>query len=692
MKRLIIIVIISLSGLLLSFIMPIQQSAELAISKVGPGEAEVDDYITYTLKVTNIGSAVATGLVVTDTLPPLTIFVSASHNGHRQGDIVEWSNLEDLQVGQSLNLRLTVLAPATVPNQDKSIQPQSRAKSSRRAIEPRIVGGEVVNVGDWPWQVALIKSHISNAKSGYYCSGIILDTEWVLTAAHCVESSQAGDFQIDVVAGRQTLSSDEGDRIRVESSIIHPNYDNFTLDSDLALLKLSRSLTLSDTIQPITLIDPADRHLFASGVLATVAGWGALNYNGSYPDQLHQVSVPIVSNQDCSIPFDALYGADSVTINMLCAGYVEGERDGCQGDSGAGLVVANEEKNNYLLVGITSWGYECAKANYYGVYTRISQFLDWIDDTRQNDRIPTNAVVNQHFGARADGDIHVRGSDVVITRITSRPNLISSFEINPPHVEFGQPVTVTITVTNTGHSTASTFFVDFYVEPTEAPLFAMPWAEIGSPLSPSQGIEWQVEELAPGQSIRLSSSNHADGLAPLLGFSNWYGYFVSGTDNLYSYADSDGDGNPNGLLHESDEGDNGYHFSLNKLPHLLDISANGPAIALLGEPITYTLTISNSGEYELSNLVITDRVPIGSEFLQATDNGVLASDVVSWWVSSLPAQSTTTVQFSVVVDDEDEDEDEIQSTRTSNQPQIVPRVVGGGRGQAGRMAVAGGPD
>ncbi|MDM8531800.1 trypsin-like serine protease [Anaerolineales bacterium HSG25] len=674
MKHLLIITIISLSGLLLGFIIPDQQNVNLVISKVGPGKAEVSDHITYTLKVTNIGSAVATGLVVTDTLPPLTNFVSASHDGILQGDMVEWSNLADLQVGQSLNLQLTVLAPTTVPKGDgaRNFSPQNRAKSPRRAVEPRIVGGEVAQAGDWPWQVALIKSHINSTKSGYYCSGTILDAEWILTAAHCVESSQTNSFEIDVVAGRQTLSSNEGVRIPIESSIIHPDYDNFTLDFDLALLKLSSPLTLGDSIQPVTLIDPADKNLFAPKVLATVAGWGALSYNGSYPDQLYQVSVPIVSNQDCSIPFDALYGANSITANMLCAGYAEGGQDGCQGDSGAGMVVANQNKDGYLLVGITSWGYECARANYYGVYTRVSQFLDWIEKSRQDDELPVNAVVNQHFGVRADGNISVRGSDVVITRITSRPNLISSFEIDPPYIQFGQPVTVSLTVTNTGHSTANNFFVDFYVEPTQAPLSAMYWGELGSPLSPTQGIEWQVKKLAPGQSIRLTSSNcnsTDDGQAPLLGFTTWNGSFLVGTENLYSYADSDGDGNPNGLLLETNEADNQYHIDLNELPDILDISVSGPTSAMINEPITYTLIISNEGEHTLNNLVITDRVPIGSQFLQAANNGMLDSDVVSWSLASLPAQSTATVQFSVVADDK------IQSARTNRANQ--PRIIGG---------------
>uniref|UniRef100_A0A7N8Y7F0 Peptidase S1 domain-containing protein n=1 Tax=Mastacembelus armatus TaxID=205130 RepID=A0A7N8Y7F0_9TELE len=90
------------------------------------------------------------------------------------------------------------------------------------------------------------------------------------------------------------------------------------------------------------------------------------------PGTLQEVSIPIVSNTRCN----AAYG--SITSNMMCAGLTQGGKDSCQGDSGGPLV----SKNNTVWVqaGVVSFGYGCAKPNYPGVYTRVSQYENWINN------------------------------------------------------------------------------------------------------------------------------------------------------------------------------------------------------------------------------------------------------------------------------------------------------------------------
>lgn len=50
------------------------------------------------------------------------------------------------------------------------------------------------------------------------------------------------------------------------------------------------------------------------------------------------------------------------------------------GDSGGPLMLQqdNQESVYFVLIGIVSYGYECAKDNFPGVYTRVSSFLPWI--------------------------------------------------------------------------------------------------------------------------------------------------------------------------------------------------------------------------------------------------------------------------------------------------------------------------
>jgi len=97
------------------------------------------------------------------------------------------------------------------------------------------------------------------------------------------------------------------------------------------------------------------------------------------PEILKEVSLPVVSNDQCEQWFSYEGYNDHLPIKMLCAGYKEGGKDTCQGDSGGPLVVKGDD-GSYFLAGVTSWGYGCGKRNLPGLYTRISEFRDWIKD------------------------------------------------------------------------------------------------------------------------------------------------------------------------------------------------------------------------------------------------------------------------------------------------------------------------
>jgi secreted trypsin-like serine protease len=103
-----------------------------------------------------------------------------------------------------------------------------------------------------------------------------------------------------------------------------------------------------------------------------VVGWGELQEgSGIFPEDLYEVEVPIVSRSTCN----ATYGA-AFTQNMFCAGYSQGGKDTCQSDSGGPLMAI--EQGKYVQFGLTSWGAGCAKPNFYGIYTRLSNFENWI--------------------------------------------------------------------------------------------------------------------------------------------------------------------------------------------------------------------------------------------------------------------------------------------------------------------------
>lgn len=107
------------------------------------------------------------------------------------------------------------------------------------------------------------------------------------------------------------------------------------------------------------------------GQMATVTGWGGLYEDGPTSYQLQSVVITVKDPAFCRNSYEPILQFD-YTERMFCAGAPG--KDACQGDSGGPLVINNK------LAGITSFGNGCARDDYPGVYAKVSQFLDWINE------------------------------------------------------------------------------------------------------------------------------------------------------------------------------------------------------------------------------------------------------------------------------------------------------------------------
>jgi uncharacterized repeat protein (TIGR01451 family) len=253
-------------------------------------------------------------------------------------------------------------------------------------LAPLIIGGEEAIPGAWPWQVALVDGGATDFYPNVqFCSGSLIDEEWVLTAAHCATTGYGDPFlpsEVDVIAGIHNLDTPEQgcQQLEVAEIIVHEQYDDWIIDNDIALLRLASPATLGATqgltVGLISLVDDDMGNL--AGITATVTGWGTRSDPGKdYPETLHQVQVPIITNSQCESWYDDSVGPDDwITVNMLCAGFAEGGKDACYGDSGGPLMIPDGQ--GWRLAGIVSWGWDCARPYQPGVYTRVSQYIDWI--------------------------------------------------------------------------------------------------------------------------------------------------------------------------------------------------------------------------------------------------------------------------------------------------------------------------
>lgn len=247
----------------------------------------------------------------------------------------------------------------------------SFAQKDDEPIKP-IVGGSSVNISDYPYQVSL-QTKIG-ANYFHFCGGSIINEYWILSAAHCVPTTEPEDLYIRV--GFTNLNSSDGQIFTVSEIISHPSYDDKSYDNDIVLIKLSSPINFASlTADSVILANKANENagLFSEGTQARVTGWGHTSFGGSGSNSLLMGQVETFNNSTVQ-GWGTYIGA--LTNNMLCAGIQSGGVDACQGDSGGPLVV--DDNGTYVQVGIVSWGDGCADANKPGVYTKVSNYDSWI--------------------------------------------------------------------------------------------------------------------------------------------------------------------------------------------------------------------------------------------------------------------------------------------------------------------------
>ncbi|XP_038672809.1 coagulation factor X [Scyliorhinus canicula] len=236
------------------------------------------------------------------------------------------------------------------------------------AIRTRIVGGNLCRRGFCPWQVL-----ITNENDYGFCGGTLINSRWVVTAAHCFDTV----LPHSVIAGEFDKLQTEiwEEKVLVKKFLLHPRYDPVIYDNDIALLYLNQPVNFSISIAPICLPNEnLGRLLLQDGKLGTVSGWGLTFERGRSSRFLRRVQLPYVEQETCIKSTNL-----SVTGNMFCAGFKDDTMDSCRGDSGGPYAVLYRQI--WYLIGVISWGEGCATKGKYGMYTRVPGYLSWIYDT-----------------------------------------------------------------------------------------------------------------------------------------------------------------------------------------------------------------------------------------------------------------------------------------------------------------------
>ncbi|CAH2064656.1 unnamed protein product, partial [Iphiclides podalirius] len=248
-----------------------------------------------------------------------------------------------------------------------------------------IVGGEVAEQGEFPHMAAI---GWANDEGGYTfgCGGSVISPKFVLTAGHCTWQPRAREpAPVIVRLGDQNLDPAVKDgaspiEVPIKATHRHPDYQPPKRYNDIALLELAADVDFEGSIRPACLWPSPD---FGGHERALATGWGATHSDNKKPSkELQKVSLTLLENDLCD---QLLQNAKNrlwtgFVPSQMCAGELRGGKDTCQGDSGSPLQVSSSDNQCvFYVMGVTSFGRECAQSGQPAIYTRVSSYLDWIE-------------------------------------------------------------------------------------------------------------------------------------------------------------------------------------------------------------------------------------------------------------------------------------------------------------------------
>ncbi len=256
-----------------------------------------------------------------------------------------------------------------------------------------IVNGENASINDFDSFASLYidsTDYDGRYSSGAYCAGTFLTSEYVMTAAHCLEGDMGALLFTSAVA---MLESERdflnADRRRVVEVYIHPDFINdinLLLPNDIAILKLETPASSGSNVTRAT--TQTYRNISETFV---AVGHGNTQSGIDGTAILQKANLFWVSNADCAANFN---NGKELTDKQVCFSGSQSQSTGlkagtCQGDSGGPIYWSHN--GTYEQVGITSFGpATCGDPGsaVTAAYTEVADYSSWIDSVLAGSQTP----------------------------------------------------------------------------------------------------------------------------------------------------------------------------------------------------------------------------------------------------------------------------------------------------------------